>query len=61
MLFTLVIFVVYGLIAAALRGQLLSRPRLLTWLQLVLLTWPQLMVLTWHRTPASWQLPQPRP
>ena len=33
MLLTLVIFVVYGLIAAALRGQLLSQPRLLTWLR----------------------------
>ncbi len=33
MLLTLVIFVVYGLLAAALRGQIASRPRVLTWLR----------------------------
>ena len=33
MLLTLVVFVVYGLLAAAFRGQILSRPRVLTWLR----------------------------
>lgn len=35
MLLTLVVFVLYGLIAAAFRGQIVSRPRLLTWLRRV--------------------------
>ena len=33
MLLTLVVFVAYGLIAAAFRGQILSRPSVLTWLR----------------------------
>jgi threonine/homoserine/homoserine lactone efflux protein len=33
MLLTLVVFVVYGLLAAALRGQIAARPRVLTWLR----------------------------
>ena len=33
MLLTFVVFVAYGLIAAAFRGQIISRPRALTWLR----------------------------
>jgi threonine/homoserine/homoserine lactone efflux protein len=33
MLLTFVVFVAYGLFAAAIRGQVISRPRLLTWMR----------------------------
>ena len=33
MLLTLVVFVAYGLLAAAFRGQIIARPRVLTWLR----------------------------
>jgi threonine/homoserine/homoserine lactone efflux protein len=33
MLLTLVVFVIYGLLAAALRGQIAARPRVLIWLR----------------------------
>ena len=35
MLLTLVVFVIYGSLAAALRGQIAARPRVLTWLRRV--------------------------
>ncbi len=33
MLMTFVVFVVYGLLAAAIRDHVISRPRLLTWMR----------------------------